>query len=218
MTRGVFRCPECCIVDLSSSDMAEHCQRHKDVHKFARCCDELFFTKPTYQKHCLEQHTRPLVCPQCERAFPNKTELTAHRMAYTKIYVCPMCGCDTGTMSTMRKHIEDKHAVIIDQKYVIIKTIKSDAKQRRRRLFKYTVWKKFLRMTVPCCMSSGFEGRILDDYFPFAPRFDDDSYSCRSLDRNYLIGTPVGLSESAASHRDARRHFSETESTSLSFD
>ncbi|XP_064476556.1 uncharacterized protein LOC135390675 [Ornithodoros turicata] len=208
-----FCCPECHIVLASSPDMAEHCQRmHKDVYLFARCCNELFFTMPTYHDHCIDQHARHLVCLQCEEAFPSKSDLNAHKMAYAKIYICPMCGHRANKMAVLRKHIEDVHSVIIDQKCVLVQTIPIRSTEGQRRLFKQKIWRKVFHMAVPCC-TGGFGGKFLARDIIFPSLSTDNSFSCKSIHTRFTKCS-VGISEASVSNWDTQRRLPEVDGAS----
>lgn len=142
-------CPECQAPMANSAAVASHCQRvHRDVHTVARCCGQLFFSRGSYASHCGSCHPHAFVCAQCKASFDSGAQLKSHQTAFVKTYTCPLCGRREPKLAKLTGHVERAHAVILDQRYVLVDVRpRRQAGAEKRR----SVMLKLLRTVVPCC-------------------------------------------------------------------
>ncbi|XP_065297162.1 uncharacterized protein [Dermacentor albipictus] len=146
-----FSCPECQAPMANNGAVASHCQRvHRDVHTVARCCGELFFSRGSYASHCGSHHPHAFVCAQCKTNFDSGAQLKSHQTAFVKTYTCPMCGRREPKLAKLTSHVERAHAVILDQRYVLVDVRRQAASRAEKRR---GVMRKVLRAVVPCCGS-----------------------------------------------------------------
>ncbi|CAN7984398.1 unnamed protein product [Ixodes hexagonus] len=147
---NVFRCSECDTIADSLTAMSGHYQRmHGDVFTLIRCCDASFFSREVYHSHCHKVHPGHFICHQCKDTFKTRASLNVHRLTFVRTYTCPLCGVRSPKLLKIKRHIEQSHAVILDQGYILVglDPTDKDGKDRKMRL----ILRKMLKLLVPCC-------------------------------------------------------------------